>query len=118
MIEQTFTIEINKSISVYGSISYFNKKSINEAVKIVSFNNPLKFSVAKNTIKNTLDFQLTKIDGNLLVLNDKNIHNLSFRETGNKKKLKMNEPIETVIIRGQRKFDLYDERIKSSSNRN
>ena len=53
---------------------------------MVSFNNPLKFSVTKNTIKNTLDFQLTKIDGNLLVLNNKNIHNLSFRETGNKKK--------------------------------
>ena len=52
---------------------------------MVSFNNPLKFSVTKNTIKNTLDFQLTKIDGNLLVLNNKNIHNLSFRETGNKK---------------------------------
>ena len=72
----------------------------------------------KNTIKNTLDFQLTKIDGNLLVLNNKNIHNLSFRETGNKKKLKMNKSIETVIIRGQQKFYLYDRRIKSSSNRN
>ena len=52
MIEQTFITEINKLISVYGSISYFDKKSINEAVeKTVSFNNPLKFSVVKNTIK-------------------------------------------------------------------
>ena len=95
-------------ISVYGSISYFDKKSINEAVETVSFNNPLKFSVVKNTIKNTLDFQLTKINRNLPVLNDGKIHNFSFTEIGNKRKLKMSEPIETVIIRGQQKFDLYD----------
>ena len=70
MIEQTFITEINKFISVYGSISYFDKNSINEAVEIVSFKNPLKFSMVKNTIKNTLDL-LTNINGNLLVLNDK-----------------------------------------------
>ena len=56
MTEQTFIKEINKLISVYGSISYFEKKSINEAVEIVSFNNPLKFPVVKNTTKNTLNF--------------------------------------------------------------
>ena len=71
MIEQTFIAEINKLISVYGSISYFNKKSVNQAVEIVSFDNPLKFSVVKNTIKNTLSFQLTKIDGTLPILKDK-----------------------------------------------
>ena len=71
MIEQTFITEINKLISVYGSISYFDKKSISKAVEIVSFSNPLKFFVVKNMIKNTLDYQLTKINGNLLVLNDK-----------------------------------------------
>ena len=71
MIEQTFITEINKLISVYGSISYFEKKSISEALEIVSFSNPLKFFVVKNMIKNTLDYQLTKINGNLLVLNDK-----------------------------------------------
>ena len=98
MIEQTLITEINQLISVYGSISYFDK---NEAVETVSFNNPLKFSVVKNTIKNTLDFQLTKINGNL-------IYNFSCTEIGIKRKLKMNEPIETVIIRGQQQFDLYE----------
>ena len=52
-------------------MSYSDKESMNEAVEIVSFNNPLKFSVAKNAITNTLDFQLTKINGNLPVLKDK-----------------------------------------------
>ena len=100
MIEQTFVTEINKLISVYGYISYFDKKSIYEAVEIVSFMNPLKFSVVKDTIKTASDFQLTNIKGNLPVLNDKKILNFSFTEIGNKRKLKMNEPIQTVIIRG------------------
>ena len=51
IIEQTFITKINKLIYVYGSTSHFDKKSINEAVEIASFNNPLKFSVVKNTIK-------------------------------------------------------------------
>ena len=56
VIEQTFATEIKKLISVPGSISFFNKKSVNENVQIVSFNNSLKFTVLKDTIKNTLDF--------------------------------------------------------------
>ena len=71
VIEQTFVTEVNKLMSVYGSISFFNKKSVNENVQLVSLNNRLKFTVLKDTIKNTLDFQLTKIDGNLPKLNDK-----------------------------------------------
>ena len=86
---------------------FFSKKSVNEKVQIVLFNNPLKFTVLKDTIKITLDSQLTKIDGNHSVLNDKKIYNFSFTEIRNGK-LKMNEPIETVIIRVQQKFDLYE----------
>ena len=93
---------------VYGSVSFFIKNTVNENVQIVSFNNLLKFTVLKGTMKNTSDFQLTKIDGNPPILNDKKINNFSFTGTGNKTKLKMKEPIETVIIRGQQKFDPYD----------
>ena len=95
MIEQTFITEINKLISVYGSISYFDKKSLIEIVKIVSFNNPLRFSVVEDIVKNTLNFQLTKIDGTLPLLNNKKIHNFSFTKVGSKRKLKtMFESIE------------------------
>ena len=82
VIEQTFVTEINKLMSVYGSISFFNKKSINENVQLVSLNNRLKFTVLKDTIKNTLDFQLTKIDENLPKLNDKKKHHFSLTEVG------------------------------------
>ena len=73
-------------MSVYDSISFLNKKSINEKVQIVWFNSPLKFTVLKDTIKNTLNFQLTKIDGNLPKLNDKKLHHFSLTEVGKKKK--------------------------------
>ena len=109
MIEQTFITEINKLISVYGSVSYFDKKSLIEIVQIVSFNNPLRFSMVEDIVKNTLNFQLTKIDVTLQLLNNKKIHNFSFIKVGSKRKLKtMCESIETIIVREQQKFDVYD----------
>ena len=108
IIEQTFITEINKLRSIYGSISYFNKKGVNEIVQIISFNNPLKFLVSRSTIKKALDFQLTKIDENLPTLSDKKVYNFSLTEIRTKSKRQRNEPIETVIIRGEQKIDLHD----------
>ena len=62
LIIESFLTEINKLISIYGSISYFGKK-INKIAEIISSNKPLEFDVKKDTIKNSLDFQLTKING-------------------------------------------------------
>ena len=62
----------------------------------------------KVTLQSRLDFQLTKIDENLPKLNDKKVYNSSLTEIGTKRKAQMNEPIETIIIRGQQKFDLHD----------
>ena len=58
LIIESFLTEINKLISIYGSISYFGK-----IAEIISSNKPLEFDVKKDTIKNSLDFQLTKING-------------------------------------------------------
>lgn len=65
------------------------------------FNNPLKLTILKDTIKNSFDFQITKNDGNLPKINDKNIHQFSLTEFGKKGKGQMSEPIEIVIIRDQ-----------------
>ena len=100
VIQHTFVTEISKLISVYGSISFFNKKTVNGKVQVVFFQNPSKFTVLKDMIKNTLDFQLTKIDGNLPKLNDRKVHHFSLTEVGKKRKAQMSEPIETVTIRG------------------
>ena len=76
--------------------------------QIISFNNPLKFLVSRGTLKKPLDFQLTKIDENLPTLSDKKVYNFSLTEIRTKSKRQRNEPIETVIIRGQQKNDLHD----------
>ena len=65
LIKQTFLTEINKLLSIYGSISYFDKTGTNETPQIISFNDSLKFSVSNDTVKNSLDFKLTKFNGDL-----------------------------------------------------
>ena len=90
---------VNKLLSIYGSISYFDKKGVNEIAQIISFNDPLKLFVSNDTVKNSLDFKLTKINGSLPQIRDKKIHSFSFTEICTKSKKQMNEPIETVIVR-------------------
>ena len=90
---------------MYGSIGYFNKKTENRIFKIISPENLLKFLVDKDTIRNSLNFQLTSISGKLPKLQDKKNHNLSLTRLGRKRKLPMQEPVETVIIRAQQNFE-------------
>lgn len=107
LIEPTFITEINKLISTYGSITYFDKRSLDEIVKVVSFTKPLKFSVIKDIGKNSREYKVTKNDGTVPWLNDGKIHNFSFTEV-DRKSAAMSNPIKMVIVRGQQKFDLYD----------
>ena len=109
LIKETYIATLNKRISIYGSISYFDKKTENEIFKIISPENLLKFFVKKNTNKDSLSFQLTIVSGNLPILKDKKIHNLSLTRIGRKRKLPMQEPIETVIIRAQQNFEIVGE---------
>ena len=66
----------------------------------------LKFFVNKDAIKNSLSFQLTSVSGNLRTLKDKRIHNLFLTTIGRKRKLPMQEPIETIIMRAQQNFEI------------
>ena len=47
LIKETYITALNKIISIYGSISYFNKKTENEIFKIISPENLLKLFVKK-----------------------------------------------------------------------
>ena len=53
-----------------------------------------------------MSFQLTNISGKLPTLQDKNIHNFSLTKLGRKRKLSIQEPIETVIIRAEQNFEI------------
>ena len=50
-------------------------KKINKIAKVISSSKPIEFNVKKDTIKNSLDFQMTKVNGTNVLLTDKNIYN-------------------------------------------
>ena len=77
LIKETFITALNKKVSIYGSVSYFNKKTENEIFKIITPETLLKFYVEKDATKNSLRFQLTNISGELPKVKDKIIYNLS-----------------------------------------
>ena len=84
LIKESYIAAINKKVSLYGSISYFNKKTENEILKIISPENLLKFLVNRGTVRNNLSFQLTSISGVVPTLKDKKLHNLSLTRLGRK----------------------------------
>ena len=55
LIKETYITELNKKILIYGSISYFNKKTENEIFQIISPEDYLKFTVEKDTVKMNLE---------------------------------------------------------------
>ena len=59
-------------------------------------------------MKKKLDFQITNINGALRKIRRGKIYNFSLTVIGKKRKASMTEPIESVIIRGQQKFELHD----------
>ena len=71
LIKETYITALNKRVSIYGSISYFNKKTENEIFKITSPENLPKFFVKKNRNKDSLSIQLTSVGGNLPILKKK-----------------------------------------------
>ena len=93
LIKETFITALNKKILIYGSISFFNKKTENEIFKIVSPEEHLKSFVNRNTTKNSLSFQLTNINGNIPKLKDEKIYNLSLIKIGEKRKRQMSKPV-------------------------
>ena len=105
-IKDTFITPLNKKILIYGSISYFNKKTENKIFKIVPLEEFLKFYVDKDVRRNSLGFQLTNKSGDLPKLKDSKIYNVFLTRIGEKRKRKMAEPIETVIVRTQQNFKI------------
>ena len=100
-IDQTFITALNKKISIYGSISYFNKKTNNDISKIIDPEEFLKLFVKKDTLKDSINFQLTNINGQIPQLRDSKIYNFSLSKIRKKRKRQMQEPAESVIIRAQ-----------------
>ena len=78
----------------------------NEIFKIVSPEEFLEFYVDKDASKKSIRFQLTNINGDIPNLKDSKIYNFPLTKIREKRKRKMAEPIETVIIRVQQNFEI------------
>ena len=86
LIKEIYITALNKRISIYGSISYFDKKTESEIFKIITPENLLQCFVKKNTKKDSLSIQLTSVSGNIPILKDKKLHNLSLNTNWKKEK--------------------------------
>ena len=76
LIKDIFITTLNKKVLIYGSISYFNKKTENEIFKMVSPEEFFKFYVNKDVRRNSLSFQLTIINGDIPKLKYSKVYNI------------------------------------------
>ena len=60
----------------------------------------------KDKLKDSLDFQLTIVNGQIPTLRDSKIYNFLLSRIGKKRKRQMQEPAESVIICVQQNFDV------------
>ena len=106
LIKKTFVTAINKQLNLYGSFSYFSGKTSISNLKLINSNNLLKFFIEKNSLKSNLKFQLAQINGSEVKTSDNKIHHFSITKLGKKRKRNMQEPIEAIIFRAQKNFDI------------
>ena len=84
LILDTFITALNEKISIYDSFSYFQGKTEEEQIRLLSAGNFLKFPVNKNTLKDELKFQLANISGKNPKTRHKKIHDFSITRLGRK----------------------------------
>ena len=106
LIKNTYITTLNKTIYVYGSFSYFQTKTSNESLHLLDAGNFLNFLVEQNSLRNELKFQLTNISENIPKTKDNEAHQFSITRLGRKRKLAIQEPVETIIVCVQQNFEI------------
>ena len=106
LIKKTFLTAINKTMSIYGSFSHFFGKTTEKEIKLLDASIFLKFFIKRKMLKKDSKFQLAYISGKNPKIKDNKIHNFSITGLGQKRKLNMSQPIESVIIRAEQNFDV------------
>ena len=112
VIRETFISEINKKVPLIGSISYFDKVSLDDEIKLITPKNRLKFEVKENLLLDELAFQLQPTLGNKTInLRKRDIDNFNILIIPKKsigQKRKMDEIIvDTLFIKGLQSYDKY-----------
>ena len=76
-IKKTFITALNKQLSIYGSFSYFSGNTSIKNLKLLDVSNSLKFLVAKKALKEDLKLKIAYVNGKVVEIEDKNIHDFS-----------------------------------------
>ena len=61
VIKPTFTTELQKEFSIYGLISFSGETKKNNKLDLVNPKNKLKFEMTKDTYKDDMKFELSKV---------------------------------------------------------
>ena len=106
MIRPSFTTELQTEFSIYGLVNFSGKVNKEKKLKIVSPKNYLTFDVLKDTYKNNLNLELTKVHTKKTfeITGDK-VYNIGIlavekRKHVGQKRLIMPEIIDKIIIIG------------------
>ena len=97
IVKKSFLTEINKFLSIFGSIT-FSGHVKNNLLPISSSEKPIEFFLEANNLKDLLELQLTKIDGTFLQTKDKKLHEFFIVQIG--KKRNMQKPLDSLFVRG------------------
>ena len=73
-IKKTFITALNKQL---GSFSYFSGNTSIKNLKLLDVSNSLKFLVAKKALKEDLKLKIAYVNGKVVEIEDKNIHDFS-----------------------------------------
>ena len=76
-IKKTFITALNKQLSIYGSFSYFSGNTSIKNLKLLDVSNSLKFLVAKKALKEDLKLKIAYVNGKVVEIEDKKIHDFS-----------------------------------------
>ena len=76
-IKNTFITALNKQLSIYGSFSYFSGNTSIKNLKLLDVSNSLKFLVAKKALKEDLKLKIAYVNGKVVEIEDKKIHDFS-----------------------------------------
>ena len=77
LIMNTCIVGLNKTISIYGSFSYFQGKTLNENLTLLDATNSLKFLVGRDTTRDKLKFKLTNVSRNIPEIKDNKVYYFS-----------------------------------------
>ena len=77
---------LNKFLSIYGSLTYFDGKK--NYISLIFPTNTVKFEVQKDTFKDVLKCQITKVSEQKAEITDGKIHQISISNIGKKENVK------------------------------